>query len=190
VPWYRRGGSRSIPGSRWRTGVRILRRNGSRRASLRHDGASSQENIDTTMPQSGVIFTVMASLAQSEGALTSERVKAGMARAKAQGKRPPGPRLPSRCKSVWLSCLRRGSRFSKFANGCALHVGQRGTMSNGSRHPLGGRSCRLGPHTLERGMAPLSVTSVMPRGPHKIAGKEGTTSVTGERRWPEQPLRR
>jgi DNA invertase Pin-like site-specific DNA recombinase len=41
------------------------------------------------MPQSGVIFTVMASLAQSEGALTSERVKAGMARAKAQGKRMP-----------------------------------------------------------------------------------------------------
>jgi DNA invertase Pin-like site-specific DNA recombinase len=34
-----------------------------------------------------LIFTVMASLAQFERALISERVKAGMARAKAQGKR-------------------------------------------------------------------------------------------------------
>lgn len=34
-----------------------------------------------------MIFTVMASLAQFESALISERVKAGMARAKAQGKR-------------------------------------------------------------------------------------------------------
>jgi DNA invertase Pin-like site-specific DNA recombinase len=46
-----------------------------------------QENIDTTTPQGELIFTVMASLAQFERALISERVKAGMARAKAQGKR-------------------------------------------------------------------------------------------------------
>jgi DNA invertase Pin-like site-specific DNA recombinase len=48
---------------------------------------SYQENIDTTTPQGEMIFTVMASLAQFESALISERVKAGMARAKAQGKR-------------------------------------------------------------------------------------------------------
>jgi DNA invertase Pin-like site-specific DNA recombinase len=34
-----------------------------------------------------LLFTVMASLAQFERALISERVRAGMARAKAQGKR-------------------------------------------------------------------------------------------------------
>jgi DNA invertase Pin-like site-specific DNA recombinase len=50
------------------------------------DFISFQENIDTTTPQGEMIFTVMASLAQFESALTSERVKAGMARAKAQGK--------------------------------------------------------------------------------------------------------
>ena len=43
--------------------------------------------VDTTTPQGELIFTVMASLAQFERALISERVKAGMARAKAQGKR-------------------------------------------------------------------------------------------------------
>ena len=55
--------------------------------SLGVDFISYQENIDTTTPQGEMIFTVMASLAQFESALMSERVKAGMARAKAQGKR-------------------------------------------------------------------------------------------------------
>jgi DNA invertase Pin-like site-specific DNA recombinase len=55
--------------------------------SLGVDFISYQENIDTTTPQGEMIFTVMASLAQFESALISERVKAGMARAKAQGKR-------------------------------------------------------------------------------------------------------
>ena len=54
--------------------------------SLGVDFISYQENIDTTTPQGELIFTVMASLAQFESALLSERVKAGMARAKAQGK--------------------------------------------------------------------------------------------------------
>ena len=51
------------------------------------DFISYQENIDTMTPQGELMFTVMASLAQFERALISERVKAGMARAKAQGKR-------------------------------------------------------------------------------------------------------
>jgi DNA invertase Pin-like site-specific DNA recombinase len=55
--------------------------------SLGVDFISYQENIDTTTPQGEMIFTMMASLAQFESALISERVKAGLARAKAQGKR-------------------------------------------------------------------------------------------------------
>ena len=55
--------------------------------SLGVDFISYQEHIDTTTPQGELIFMVMASLAQFESALMSERVKAGMARAKAQGKR-------------------------------------------------------------------------------------------------------
>ncbi|SDY80060.1 recombinase family protein [Hymenobacter psychrophilus] len=53
---------------------------------------SYQENIDTTTPTGELVFHVMASLAQFESALISPRVRAGMARAKAQGKhtaRPP-----------------------------------------------------------------------------------------------------
>jgi DNA invertase Pin-like site-specific DNA recombinase len=54
--------------------------------SLGVDFISYQEQIDTTTPQGEMICTVLASLAPCESALISERVKAGMARAKAQGK--------------------------------------------------------------------------------------------------------
>ncbi len=57
------------------------------------DFISYQENIDTTTPQGELVFSIMASLAQFESALISQRVKAGMARAKAQGKRISRPRL-------------------------------------------------------------------------------------------------
>ena len=49
------------------------------------DFISYQENIDTTTPTGELIFHVMASLAQFESSLISQRVKAGMQRAKAQG---------------------------------------------------------------------------------------------------------
>ena len=61
--------------------------------SLGVDFISYQENIDTTTPQGELVFSIMASLAQFESALISQRVKAGMARAKAQGKRISRPPL-------------------------------------------------------------------------------------------------
>jgi len=61
--------------------------------SLGVDFISYQENIDTTTPQGELIFSIMASLAQFESALISQRVKAGMARAKSQGKRVSRPPL-------------------------------------------------------------------------------------------------
>src|SRR3954453_20768021 len=53
---------------------------------------SYNEGADTTTPQGKLLFGIMASLAEFERSLISERVRAGMARAKAQGKhtgRPP-----------------------------------------------------------------------------------------------------
>lgn len=57
------------------------------------DFISYQENIDTTTPTGELIFHVMASLAQFESSLISQRVKAGMARAQAQGKQISRPKL-------------------------------------------------------------------------------------------------
>src|SRR5699024_7259853 len=47
---------------------------------------SHQERIDTASPRGEMVFGFMASLAQFESALISERVKAGMQRAKEEGK--------------------------------------------------------------------------------------------------------
>lgn len=85
---------------------------------LRIDFISYQENIDTTTPQGEMIFTVMASLAQFESALISARVKAGMARARAQGKRisraPLAPAVQQRIATLYhqgLSIHQIGKRL-------------------------------------------------------------------------------
>ena len=62
------------------------------------DFISFQENIDTTTPQGALIFGIFASLAQFESALISERVKAGMERARTQGKPLGRPRIPDDIK--------------------------------------------------------------------------------------------
>ena len=50
--------------------------------------------MDTTTPQGELVFGMMANLARFESALIGERVKAGMARARAQGKRTSRPPIP------------------------------------------------------------------------------------------------
>jgi DNA invertase Pin-like site-specific DNA recombinase len=60
------------------------------------DFVSYRENADTTTAQGKLIFGIMARLAKFERGLIAERVKAGMARAKAQGKHVGRPRIPPR----------------------------------------------------------------------------------------------
>lgn len=62
------------------------------------DFISYQENVDTTTPQGELVFGMMASLAQFESSLIGERVRAGMARARAQGKRVSRPPIPEATK--------------------------------------------------------------------------------------------
>src|ERR687898_325853 len=59
------------------------------------DFISYNEGADTTTPQGRLLFGIMASLAEFERSLIAERVRAGMERAKAQGKHTGRPRLPS-----------------------------------------------------------------------------------------------
>ena len=69
------------------------------------DFISYQENVDTTTPQGELVFGMMANLAQFESALIGERVRAGMARARAQGKRVSRPPIPEakrrRLEELW-----------------------------------------------------------------------------------------
>jgi DNA invertase Pin-like site-specific DNA recombinase len=55
---------------------------------------SVQDQVDTESPMGKAMFTIIGAMAELESALISERVKAGMAAAKARGKqlgRPPTP---------------------------------------------------------------------------------------------------
>jgi DNA invertase Pin-like site-specific DNA recombinase len=59
------------------------------------DFISYTDGADTTTPQGKLLFRVMASLAEFERCLIAGQVKAGMQRAKAQGKHTGRPAIPS-----------------------------------------------------------------------------------------------
>src|SRR3954465_885296 len=82
---------------------------------------SYNEGADTTTPQGKLLFGIMASLAEFERSLISERVRAGMARAKAQGTHTGRPRLPEAKRREILELLREGN-LSRRAIGKKLDV--------------------------------------------------------------------
>lgn len=89
--------------------------------SLGIDFISYNEGADTTTPQGRLLFGIMASLAEFERSLIAERVKAGMQRAKAQGKHTGRPRLPEAKRTAILELLGQGG-LSQRAIGRKLGV--------------------------------------------------------------------
>jgi DNA invertase Pin-like site-specific DNA recombinase len=57
------------------------------------DFVSYQENIDTSSPLGSAIFTIISGVAQLERDIIAERVKAGIRRARDNGKRLGRPRV-------------------------------------------------------------------------------------------------
>ena len=62
--------------------------------SLGVDFISCTEQIDTNTPWGKMAFTALAGFAEFESDLLSQRVRAGLARARAEGKHPGRPPLP------------------------------------------------------------------------------------------------
>jgi DNA invertase Pin-like site-specific DNA recombinase len=60
--------------------------------SLGIDFVSYQESMDTTTPAGQMMFTMIAAFAQFERSIIQERVKAGLVRAKAKGKKLGRPK--------------------------------------------------------------------------------------------------
>jgi DNA invertase Pin-like site-specific DNA recombinase len=56
---------------------------------------SVQDQVDTASPMGKAMFTIIGAMAELESALISERVKAGMAAARARGKPLGRPRIPA-----------------------------------------------------------------------------------------------
>jgi DNA invertase Pin-like site-specific DNA recombinase len=91
--------------------------------SLGIDFISYQENIDTTTPTGELIFHVMASLAQFESSLISQRVKAGMARAKAQGKHIARPPITKELQAKIIELQREGLSMNKISKTLGIAYG-------------------------------------------------------------------
>ena len=91
--------------------------------SLGIDFISYQENIDTTTPTGELIFHVMASLAQFESSLISQRVKAGMARAKAQGKHIARPPIAKELQAKIIEFQRQGVSMNKISKTLGIAYG-------------------------------------------------------------------
>jgi DNA invertase Pin-like site-specific DNA recombinase len=84
---------------------------------------SYQENVVTTTPQGELVFGMMANLAQFESALIGERVKAGMARAKAQGKRTSRPPIPEATRRRITKLHAQGVSIKRIAKELGIAYG-------------------------------------------------------------------
>lgn len=79
---------------------------------------SLTETIDTTTPSGELLFHILGAMAQFEHDLISERVKAGMARAKGQGRSIGRPRA-----SVNIQSLLEAYQYCKTVAGAARELG-------------------------------------------------------------------
>src|SRR5262245_61748458 len=89
----------------------------SRRARTRSIGSRSratgnlhQQGLDTTTPAGKAMFQMMGVFAEFERAMIQERVRAGLARARSEGKRLGRPRIDGTTESAILAALKRKDR--------------------------------------------------------------------------------
>jgi DNA invertase Pin-like site-specific DNA recombinase len=81
----------------------------------------NQQGVDTTTPAGKALFQMLGVFAEFERAMIQERVKAGLARARAQGKRLGRPRVSSDIERAVRSKRRKGHGILKIAK--ALRIG-------------------------------------------------------------------
>ena len=75
-----------------------------------------KEAIDTTTPTGKLMFNIIGAIAEFERTLIRERVKSGLARAKAQGKRLGRPRMPAKKVREIIALRSQGLSMEKVAN--------------------------------------------------------------------------
>jgi len=86
---------------------------------LRVDFISATEGVDTTLPSGELVFQIFGAIAQFEAGLISERVKAGLAEAKRNGKqlgRPAIKKLSEAEVAKIRAARRKGVTLRKLAS--------------------------------------------------------------------------
>jgi DNA invertase Pin-like site-specific DNA recombinase len=142
-------------------------------------------SIDTTTPSGKLVFGIFAALAEFERALISERTKAGLASARARGRRGGAPFKMTAAK-VRLAMAAMGQPETKVSALCRelgvtrqtlyRHVGPDGELRPDGRKLLDGRHESRG-----RGTSGV-VSEVPPRGRSGVTGAHVEPSHGGERR--------
>jgi DNA invertase Pin-like site-specific DNA recombinase len=90
------------------------------------DFISLHEQIDTSSPMGRAMFTIISAISEFEREIIAERVRSGLARAKAEGKKLGRPRVPEKTVSK-IRNLRRVKGMSLGAISKELNV-PRGTV--------------------------------------------------------------
>ncbi len=80
-----------------------------------------QQGIDTTTPAGKMMFQMCGVFAEFERAMIQERVKAGLARARSQGKKLGRPRVEVSTERAILKARQKGKGIKKIAR--ELHIG-------------------------------------------------------------------
>jgi DNA invertase Pin-like site-specific DNA recombinase len=99
-----------------------------------------QQGLDTTTPAGRTMYQVMAVFAEFERAMLVDRVKAGLARARAAGKHLGRPRLPDEVITRIRHELEAGRGIHSTAKRLGVGVGsvQRVRAELRTNHPVGG----------------------------------------------------
>jgi DNA invertase Pin-like site-specific DNA recombinase len=91
---------------------------------MRVDLFLHQQGIDTTTPAGKAMFQMLGVFSEFERSMIQERVKAGLARARAQGKRLGRPKVVNdRLREAVLQAKREGMTVRKIAARVGASVG-------------------------------------------------------------------
>jgi len=99
--------------------------------SKRIDLYLHQQGIDTTTPAGKALFQMCGVFAEFERAMIQERVKAGLARARAQGKVLGRPRVGSRIEATVRALRAKGRGIHAIAKEAGVGVGTVQRIVNG-----------------------------------------------------------
>jgi len=100
--------------------------------ALKIDLYLHQQGLDTTTPGGKAMFQMMGVFAEFERAMIQERVRAGLARARSEGKQLGRPTIDPKLEAAIKSALDLGSSYRKTAKSYGVALGTVQRIANGS----------------------------------------------------------